>query len=479
MWTPNMKSSMRKPNVGFTTLVIVLGILAVIVLFTLSVAASGYANIKHTQNLVIEIKDKTIAKAGLDCGIAIFNQKQLDPNDIATVNAELTECESIGGVESVTLELNLSGWLLTSKSGFAKYSVLIAEKVNSTGAFKTSGNLHLKGGNAWVPAKGKLVDTYVNDNQNTINVYECTAIISGGDVIIDTNNGTDNDPFSSNLLETNLEECTEGYSTKISAGKKMKNDTLMNDTTKPDDERFQKDILFQQGQMDLFKDFFGKDKKNKNDIDEIKKEFSYMNTSGETTLENKVVVSNVSLCGKQISEQREQIKQNGDKTIAKIWIEGDCDLSNITNDIDFPMFLVFEDGAVIYNGSSGVLNASLFQFTHDRETFLDSWLEEVNDAEGKPIVPAQYTCKQGAFNSMCLEYVHADRFGLTDIEQWKNLPFLFHGSFESKGNYVVDIASSTAFVMGSFKPGYDSSIANEVANNFIQPYILKGSIHEF
>ncbi len=476
---PNMKLLMKKNNAGFTTFVVIVGVLGVIVLFTLSVAASGYSNIKKTQNLVIEIKDKTIAKAGLDCGIAVFNQKELDINDIPAINNELNECEAIDGIDSVMLDVNASGWLMASKSGFAQYGALIVEKVNNTGAFKTAGNLHLKGGNSWVPAKGKLVNTYENDNQNTISVYECTAIISGGDVIIDTNNGTDNDPFSSNLLKTNFEECASGYSTVVSTGKEMKNDILVNNSIKADDERFEKDILYQQGQMDLFKDFFGKDKKNKNDIEELKTDFIYMSTEGTTTLENGDLVSNVSLCGKKISKARALIKKNTDKTIAKIWIEGDCDLSQVTNDIDFPMFLVFEDGAVIYNGSSGVLNVSLFQFTHDREMFLDSWLGVVTDSEGNALEPAQYKCKQGAFYSTCLEYAHPDRLGLMDLERWKNLPFLFHGSFESKGNYVVDIASSTSYVMGSFKPGYDSSIANEVANTFIQPYILKGSIHEF
>ncbi|WP_028024602.1 hypothetical protein [Enterovibrio calviensis] len=446
---------------GMATLAAVSGILVIIALFSVSVASSGVGDIKKAQNLVEDARQRANAKAGLDCAIAVFEQKDLNPNDASYSDTSFDECAS-ATASTITIAGTESPWSLISSSGYAKYTALISGGGGTASAFKTSGSIKLEGGNRWIPAKGELVGKDGNTE-----IYECLAIIAGGDVTIDT--GDSAAKFESQLLATNNEQCKEGFST-----------TVASNTIKTNE--FENDILDHQPDMNLFKEKFQEDKSN---WEKVKSDFDHsFNTSGTTTIDNgngtQTVKSNVELCGKTITEERDAIVAQGSHVegqLVTIWVDGDCNMAEMVSDISNPVFIVVKDGVIAYHGALANFNGSIFQFNYERENFLDSWLEvsETTDEQGEVVTTV--ACTSGPLAFFCDLFDEPSSLGL-ELDNWKYLPFLFNGSFETRGSYIVDVEKGTSKVFGAFTPGYDESIDN---NEFFpsQPKLVKASIHDF
>ncbi|WP_407331241.1 hypothetical protein [Enterovibrio sp. 27052020O] len=450
---------------GMATLAVVSGVLVMVALFAVSVASSGYGEIKKAQNLLIDAEQRAKAKAGLDCAIAVF--EQLEPNQAALNDGSFESKLRNECAGSTGSQLSISGvgspWSLSSFSGFAEYGFVIDSGGGTASAFKTSGSLILEGGNSWVPAKGAHVG-----KGGGLDIYECLAIVAGGDVIIDTGNSTAT--FESQLLETNLEKCKEGFSTTVGTNTRKKND-------------FEADILHSQPNMDLFKDKF---QEKKSEWAKIKAKFD-VSFSTKTTqiVDGSVLTVDIAdQCGVLINEKRDAVEKSDGKLVT-IWVDGDCNLSGIVSDSNKPVSIVVKDGVLAYNGALANFNGSIFQFNYERDNFLDSWLEfqVVMDSEGNPQLDGggnpvtTVSCTSGKMATVCAEFKNADALGL-DPESWRYLPFLFRGSFETKGSYIVDVANSTSKVFGAFKPGYDAS-TDENPEFPRQPKIVRGSIHDF
>ncbi|MFL7023083.1 hypothetical protein BCS58_01970 [Enterovibrio norvegicus] len=449
---------------GMATLVVVSGILLVVALFAISVANSGLADVKKTQNFILDVKQRANAKAGLDCAIAVFEQNEPTATSLNDGSFDTTISDACGGKTNSKLVLSgsESPWSITSSSGYAIYTAIISVGGSGASAFKTSGNLTIEGGNSWIPAKGKFVG-----NDGTRDIYECLAIMAGGYVIIDTGNSTAK--FESKLLSTNLEQCKEGFSTTVASHTRKVND-------------FEADVLYQQPNMNLFKDKFQEPKSN---WEKVRGDFdASFNTSGYTTINNgdsaETVKSNVELCGKTITNKRKSIvEEEGHQPgeLVTIWVDGDCNLAGVVSDNKNPVSIVVKDGVIAFSGSLANFNGSVFQFNYERENFLDSWLEvtETTDEQGAAVTAV--ACTSGPMALFCDLFNEPSSLGM-DTENWKYLPFLFHGSFDTKGSYVVDMEKGTSKVFGAFTPGYDENIDENVLFPS-RPRILKASIHDF
>ncbi|KKD62538.1 hypothetical protein RN22_00015 [Grimontia sp. AD028] len=449
---------------GMATLAVVSGILLIVALFAVSVVNSGLADIKKTQNQILDAKQRASAKAGLDCAIAVFEQN--GPTAISLSDGSFGTTISDSCREKTGSQIVLSGtespWLLTSSSGYATYSAMVSGGGGTASAFKTSGSLVIEGGNSWVPAKGAHVG-----KEGQTNIYECLAIVAGGDVTIDT--GDSNATFQSELLATNLEQCKEDFSTTVASKTRKMND-------------FESDILYQQPNMNLFKEKFQEPKSN---WEKVRDDFdAVFSTSGTTTIDNgngtETVKSNVELCGKTITDKRNRIVAGAGHSPGKlvtVWVDGDCNMAGVASDSVNPVFIVVKDGVIAYSGALANFNGSIFQFNHERNDFQNSWLDvsESTDDEGNKVT--NVSCTSGPMATFCDLFNEPDALGM-EVDNWKYLPFLFHGSFETKGSYIVDVEKGTSKVFGAFKPGYDESIDDD---EFFpsEPKLVKGSIHDF
>lgn len=456
-------------NKGMATLATVSGVLLMVGLFAVSVANSGFGEIKKTQNLMIDAEQRARAKAGLDCAIATISQYEptaVQLNDGSFLSTITDKCAGKTSSQFALVGTD-SPWSLTSSSGFANYGAMIASGGGTASAFKTAGSLVIEGGNSWIPAKGKHVG-----KEGQTEIYECMAIIAGGDVTIDTGKSTAK--FESQLLATNLEKCKEGYSTTVAANKKVTNN-------------FEADILYQQPNLTLFKDKF---QTEKSDWASVKAKFdgSITTKTTETDGDSTVIVDNADKCGTLINEKRKEViddKKLPSGELVTLWVDGDCDLTGVVSDSSNPVSIVVKDGVIAYNGSLANFNGSIFQFNYERENFLDSWLdvEIVKDEEGNPVLGSdgkpetKVSCTNGPMKLMCDLFNEPENLGMNP-DNWKYLPFLFFGSFETRGSYIVDVENGTSKVFGAFKPGYDASV-DEDPNFPTPPRVLKGSIHDF
>ncbi|USH03023.1 hypothetical protein K6Q96_03080 [Grimontia kaedaensis] len=424
---------------GMATLAVVSGVLLVVAMFAISVANSGLADIKKTQNLVLDAKQRASAKAGLDCAIAVFEQSELNPKDVDFSESVFDECENSTG-SSVAIIGSESPWLLTARSGYVSSNVVIQSGGVSAAAFKTTGSLIVDGGNAWTPAKGSKVAT-----ADGIDIYECTAIIAGGDVTIDVGNSAAE--FTSELTGEN-EQCHSNFSSHIPAN------------TEPVTNSFESDILTNQENIDVFQDFFDVPKEK---WEEVKSGYDVTLTTGSAVLdETKTAVSD---CGASIKS----LIAAGNK---KIWVEGDCMLSGLSGagSKDNPPTVVIKNGVVGAN-SAFVFNGTIFQFTIDyaESAIANSW-----GAYKKTDGTGHILCNNGAMSALCAQVIAEYQ---DDTEKWGKLPFFFNGSYESFGSYLLDVDNSISLVRGAFKPGHDEG--SEPAGTSTVPMLVKGSIHDF
>ena len=79
---------------GMATLAVVSGIVLIIALLAISVGSSGLSDIKKSQNLVTDIQQRANAKAGLDCAIAVFEEKDLNPKDADFSQSVFDACKA-------------------------------------------------------------------------------------------------------------------------------------------------------------------------------------------------------------------------------------------------------------------------------------------------------------------------------------------------------------------------------------------------
>ncbi|OEF57223.1 hypothetical protein A1OW_05675 [Enterovibrio norvegicus] len=424
---------------GMATLAVVSGVVLIIALFAISVGSSGISDIKKSQNVVIDSQQRANAKAGLDCAIAVFEEKGLNPKNADFSQSVFDVCKAPTNSSSIRLTDNTTHWTLSATSGYAVQSVLVKSGGATAAAFKTSGSLVIDGGNAWIPAKGDKVGT-----DGDIGIYECIAIIAGGDVTIDVGNSTAE--FKSALTGTN-EQCHENFSTHIPA----KSESVTN--------KFESDILDNQENIDVFQDLFDTPKEN---WESVKKTFDVKITTGSAISDKEAVSS----CGSTVKSEIDAGKK-------KIWVDGDCFIAGLSGagSSESPPLVVIKNG-VVGAKDAFTFHGTIFQFTVDysESGLADSWgAYQKTDGTGHNL------CEDGAMSSLCAELILEYK---NDSSKWGKLPFYFHGSYESKGSYLVDVPGSISLVKGSFKPGYDEGKDPLPGGSGI-PRILKGSIHDF
>lgn len=214
----------------------------------------------------------------------------------------------------------------------------------------------------------------------------------------------------------------------------------------------------------LFNDFFGKDKSK---WEEIRAQFDEVVT---------ISANDEALCGTKLVEAwNEQISHKAEAGLITLWIDGDCfldDVSALSDNNDFPALIVIKDGVLSAASDIKSLNASIFQFNYDRETYLDSWLN------------ADFSCKDNAFKLMCeaLKPDITSAWGNAETS-FKALAFLFEHEFELKGGYIQDVTAGFSFIQNRL----DLNVSDEwslhlkmIEETFYQPLIwIKGSLHDF
>lgn len=414
---------------GLATLSVVSGIVMIGALFSFAVMQLGINETKKTQNLVVKGIQKANARASIDCAVAVFeNLIDLDALNIT----EFDKCK-IGEGTTFTLVPEDTNWILTASHGFANSAVLIGARSGSFAAFKTAGNIEIKGGQNWLVATGDIIAAEGD------NVVECTAIIAGGSVTIDVEyTGAEFKTYAPGNLS-----CGKNYSTLIP--KKSGKIT----------EGFELDILQHQIGIDIFEDFFGV---TKDKWPEIKSQFNKIIITGSAVSESDAVTK----CGVNI---KAAIEAGHDL----IWVEGDCLLNemNNTDSGDRSPLIVVKNGIMGLTGSLDNFKGSFLQFTVDypNSNLANSWGPQSSGSG----------CAPGAMNGLCLQLINDWGY---NSNNWAKLPFYFYGAFVTDGAFMIDIPDTTVYVDGSFVFRYDDGLED---NSIIKvlPQVLKGSYHDF
>lgn len=425
---------MNRQN-GMATLAVVSGVLLIAALFAISVASSGFADIKKTQNLVLDAKQRAEAKAGLDCAIAVFKQKELNPND-AGFDANFNVCETTSG-SVIGADSLPAHWVLTSTSGYASSSILIKHIGGKHAAFKTTGDLVLEGGQDWTSVKGK----YLGEK------YECTAIIAGGSVSIDVGS-------SAAEFKTITPECADDYSTNVAANTpKITND-------------FESDILVNQNAltpddpMDIFEELFG-----------VPREQYQSVIDKHNPKQIHIANGDMASCGATIKNRVDE-GDNESGVADFIWVKGDCLLDGITHvgTDEKPVTIVIQNGVVAVNGGVADFKGTIFQYADSSATGdmrMSSWgVEEDNDGN--------LSCTANApVASLCSELINSEDM---TKEKWESLAFFFRGAFTSSGSYMVDVPGGTSIMRGSFNGGAPDDPKGFLSGKLA---LVKESIHDF
>lgn len=421
---------------GLATLSVVSGIVAIGALFSFAVMQLGVNETKKIQNLIIKANETAHVRAALDCAVAVFEIKDLDPR-ISLPISEFNECkvtpETVFTLTGTADEGITSHWTLTATYGFARASVVIASG-SAFASFKTSGSVEITGGNDWESATGDVVTI---DGKEYV---ECTVIVAGGSVTIDVEN-TGAEFKTHAASDTNL-ECSPNHSTVIKAGSGAVKDD------------FEQDILTYQSNLNIFRDFFGVPKSQ---WETIKAKFEANITTG-SAISNPEAVTN---CGKKI---KEAITAGNEL----IWVDGDCMLNELTNTgaADQSPLIVIKNGIVGVNGGLANFKGTIFQFTIDypNQNLANSWGPQSNGV-----------CAAGAMNPLCGQLINL--WG-HDLDKWATLPFYIYGSFSTDGGYLIDIPNTTALIEGGFQMSYDDGLeGNPITDT--PPKVLKGSYHDF
>lgn len=416
---------------GLATLSVVAGTLLVAGVTALSIAKLGVNEIKKSQNHVVMSRNKALAESGLECAVAKVNQKKLDPANEQAFLGDLSSCKDA----SYTLtEVKPSLWLLSAQANTSVAKVLItATASGSPAAFKSSGSVLIQGGNEWVPAKGeKLKDGYA-----------CTAVISGGDITIDPGTAK---------FETRLngsDTCALDYSTVVN-----RNEIKSNTKTKKELELDMQDNV---KELKLFEDHFRVPREK---WQTIKNQFQ--SDAQGTVINTGTRNERVKNCGALVKAAI----NNGKK---KIWVEGDCDFSSFGAVNDVPALVVVKDG-VFTTWQAVTFKGVLFHFNinYSAQDITNAWGAEPDAVHGAKCAPDALRA--------CAEIL--GRVGYS-LDKFGDVPFFYGGAFETTGGYIIDFPNTTSWIFGSFKPGYDKKMMEELFDGFNQTQVLKGSFHDF
>lgn len=455
-----------KKHDGLATLSIVLALLSLIIVMTLSVAMSGLSRVKMTQNLAVKMEQSATAQAGLDCGIAIYQENKLLLDDIKQLNQKLWQrCGVPIGLEQIQIEKKLNHWQLMSSKGYAVRQLFIKEKNIYPSAFKTAGSLYIHGGQKWQPAKVAKVE-----EKNGVNYFICSAILAGGDIIIDlTDSEKMNTVFTSDLHSMQNEKCDDNTNTDVQSGRKIKNgqvNTLIDGDYKGEGY-YESDIRDNYLMLELFHAYFAHDKQ---EWESIQNGFDFIiNTHSDI---------DVADCGDEIIRQRNKIARERptNETLITIWINGDCYLGGLDSDaFKNPVFVVVKDGVIGSRSPIANFNGSFFQFSFERHSFLETWLSSKSESA---------TCKDGPFKLLCEDMRGLVQDALGSSENvWSKLPFLFEDGFQIKGGFVQDIPNSISYIRGVFDVNASGELdkyRHEIEERFQQPIaIMQGGFHDF
>ena len=424
-----------KKEGGLASLSVVAGIVMMSMLFSFSVMQFGMAETKKKQNLIVKGIEKANAKASLDCAVAVFEKKELDPETLNV--SEFNECKipeetqfSLAPIKSAETTTH---WTLTASYGSSKANVLIASGKIDFAVFKTAGSLEILGGYKWEAATGDILTV------DGVDYVECRVIVAGGTVTIDVQKS---DANFTTYAPNSKYACAPTYSTVIQKG------------TQPTSDGFDLDILSNQGGMDIFQDYFGVPKK---DWEKIRDKFDIVITTG-SAIEEKTAVSN---CGTTITSA---IGEGN----TLIWVDGDCLLDGLghSNVGNASPLIVIKNGIIGLNATLEGFKGSFFQFVFDypSENFSRSWGPQPGG-----------TCKEGAMQNICLQLVNVWK---DTPENWEQLPIYFYGSLLMEGSYLIDLPDSKVYINGAFVAAYDEGLEdNPILNS--PPKVLKGSYHDF
>ncbi|OEE69014.1 hypothetical protein A1OO_01125 [Enterovibrio norvegicus FF-33] len=420
---------------GMATLAVVSGVLVMVALFAVSVASSGYGEIKKAQNLLIDAEQRAKAKAGLDCAIAVFEQLNLNP-EAANFEDNFNLCEGLTR-SSISLSTKPNHWVLSSSADYAESSIVIKLTGSEAAAFKTTGSLTLEGGHDWKSVKG-------NSHGDKLT---CTAIIAGGSVTIDVGSS---DGASFNTVTP---ECADDYSTNITSHSPAVTD------------KFEHDILVGKNtdgssQMDLFKELFGVPREQYQTVI-TKYKPKQINTDS----------IGMTMCGATIKGEVDK-GDNSSSVSDLIWVTGDCLLDGITHvgTDNKPVTIVIQNGIAAVNGGVDGFKGTIFQYTDSSMTGdmrLSSWGVD-EDKNGHLSCAAD-----SPTNVLCSELIRSE--GMTK-DSWKSLSLFFRGAFTSTGSYMVDVPGGTSIIRGSFSGGATDDPKGYFSG---KPKLVKGSIHDF
>lgn len=423
---------------GIVTLTVVSAIILISSFFSFAVMQMEINEVKKTQNLIVKANHKTHVKAAIDCAVAVFEQKNLDPT---TLNISVfDECKIDPQKTSFTLtpfikETRTSYWTLAAKHGFANASVIIAYGMSHFSAFQTAGSLEIIGGNNWESAPGK--DIFIDGTD----YVECSTITAGGTVTIDVQHSKAD--FRVHAPQGS-KPCAPSHSTYIPKGSSAVTDG------------FALDIVTNKPNIDIFKDLFGMPK---SEWKKVQDKFEIIIKTGSATASHQAeAVKNCGISIKKAIEAGNEL----------IWVDGDCLLNGLsgTGTQSQSPFIVIKNGIIGINDSIGSFKGTLFQFTVDypNENLANSWGPNITGS-----------CKEGAMNLLCLQLITS---WPTDSDKWATLPFFIYGSFITEGGYFIDIPNTISRINGTFELGYDENVENKPIFTG-PPRILKGSYHDF
>lgn len=390
---------------GLGTLMVVSGIAVIIAAFSAVVAKSGFSEVKRTQAIVISAREGGVAKAGLQCAAALIQNDNLNPNDENFIDS-LDSCKETVGV---SYQINDSEpWVLTSTFKNASFKLLMAASGGGGAAtFKTTGDVTFEGAFSWVPARLEFEKTV-----HPFDYYKCSSIIAGGDVTIGGG-------FQSGLQRaaSSLDKCISGYTT-----------TVVTEMT----NNFGADI--QHGvdinKLNFFQETFNKDASKWQKVREsFDEKFSSLGDK----------------CGQTLNDLMTSGEYK-DKSEIRIWIDGDCQLDGLKKEGHPPnlnALIVIKDGALGSHGAIGGVNASFYLFDHRENSddkgfnYGSSWLDKNGN------------CKEGPLEQVCTAKIDT-----ISNEDWKRMPFLFVGSFDTNGFFIVDVEGSYSHIFAGFAPKY-------------------------
>lgn len=439
----------RNLQQGISTLLITAVLALLMALYVFGVLAVETFNAKKTQNAVVTKELKTRADAELQCAkeIVLSSGDLAAAHDFSSCSKAKIELEQIDvnnyELRSIVADLVSEGQAV-SKVILSNYGLS-----GPTAAISSTGNL--------VFNVSQTIDPYEGDKVGT--GYNCSAIRTGGTFTLQDNadlvvrhpldqNGQPKKGEDGNVIKCNSSHLTQ--SPKSRADYKL-------------------DIAENVKDMDLFEENFGIPReewaKAKEKFQEfltptmVTQDIVVGHGTDGTPITKSVTFPKVVDCGKKIQaiiDANKALKPGEEKKkIEYIWVEGSCDLSGMKYEQTAP-----DTAGVTVVVKDGFIHTSVPTSFHGNLYMLD-------------VAMTNEQLKAAWANSKLDVYMAGRNVDLA------NVPFYFHGTFQTQGAFNLDSPNRDSHVFGAFQPGYSKGKAMPGTPLFPQVKILNGSWHDF